>query len=189
MVQVFGARALARISIVDCCMHVLLDLHVAIPHEHVTDYATEVSGVERSHLDPANGALPFDIVQARVATLLAGTHLVVGHALENDFAVLKLEPPPPARLRDTAWSKLLCPARPRALRVLAAERLCETDFQRPGVAHSSIQDACVAFRVYKSVRERYGAAQWRCGLLSSVSLLTGLFAKIMLLQVGAHGER
>lgn len=164
MVQVFGARALARISIVDCSLHVLLDLHVAIPHEHVTDYATEVSGVERAHLDPVNGALPFDVVQARVAALLAGTHLVVGHALENDFAVLKLEPPPPARLRDTAWCKLLCPARPRALRVLAAERLCETNFQRPGVAHSSIQDACVAFRVYKSVRERYERARSGGGL-------------------------
>jgi DNA polymerase III epsilon subunit-like protein len=94
--------------------------------------------------------------QNEVLALLDGTHKIVGHALENDFEVLKLPLPPATRLRDTAYNRQLCPRGPRKLKVLAQERLgmSESDFQSEGKAHSSVDDARVALMVYHSVHKQ-----------------------------------
>jgi hypothetical protein len=94
---------LARVSVVNDSGNVLLDSMVA-PTAPVTDYRTRWSGVREADLV---GAPPFDAVRESVRQLLHG-RVLVGHALENDLAVLNFGQPgtrakptrPPHRERE-----------------------------------------------------------------------------------------
>jgi len=79
---------LARVSVVNDSGNVLLDSMVA-PTAPVTDYRTRWSGVREADLV---GAPPFDAVRESVRQLLHG-RVLVGHALENDLAVLHFGEP------------------------------------------------------------------------------------------------
>lgn len=74
--------ALARVSIVDLEGHLVLDQFVN-PGETVKDYRTAVSGVRPQDL---KGAMSLREAQNLVRKILED-HIVIGHALHNDFAV------------------------------------------------------------------------------------------------------
>ena len=67
------------------------------PTQRVTDYRTRWSGIRAKDLV---GAPSFQEVRQRAAAILRG-RILVGHALHNDLAVLKLSHPP-ALIRDTS---------------------------------------------------------------------------------------
>jgi DNA polymerase III epsilon subunit-like protein len=133
----------------------------------VTDFRTFVSGVTPSDLE-SDKAMEFEECREIVQFALQG-RVLVGHAVSNDLRALNLEHP--ARdIRDTSTyvpfmqvvpSNRLFPGQPglmewrsRKLKDLARERL-GLDIQCIGEAHSSVQDARVALRLYRLVREEW----------------------------------
>ena len=150
--------ALARVTIVDWSGDIVYDTCVQVD-QPVTDYRTFVSGITPHHLQPENGAIPFDECRGKVASILRGK-ILVGHALKNDLAVLRIHHPW-QDIRDTAKYEPFMKTRfddgvlwPRKLRELCKERLGK-DIQECGKAHSPIEDATSAMDLYKSVRTKW----------------------------------
>lgn len=79
---------LARVSIVNEKGDIIMDKYVK-PTQPVVDYRTKFSGITPEHLENAHS---FAEVQAEVIRIKTN-RLVVGHALHNDFKVLKIEHP------------------------------------------------------------------------------------------------
>ena len=86
---------LARVSIVDYYGNVLLDEYVK-PTEEVTDYRTEITGITPEKIE--NGEC-FEDVRAKVLQVIKNC-VLVGHAIQNDLEVLKLDHPK-HKIRDT----------------------------------------------------------------------------------------
>lgn len=156
--------ALARVSVVNYHGHQIYDSYVQIPAKvTVTDYRTDVSGIEPKHLRK-DVARPFKEVQDDLKILLSG-RILVGHAVKNDLDVLILKHDR-RYIRDTSkYSKFRelaqIPGRTPSLKILA-EKLLGVEIQVG--AHSSVEDAratMALFRLEKEgfdleVRERYG---------------------------------
>lgn len=147
--------ALARVSIVDWDLNVVLDSFVKVPIR-VTDFRTHVSGVEPKHIKDKN-ALGMDECREKVAEILKDK-ILVGHSLINDFKALMLNHPK-AKIRDTAkyrpfqrygngkW-------RPRKLRDLVKENLKGKEgFQE--AEHDSVQDARATMELFQVVRSQW----------------------------------
>lgn len=79
---------LARVSIVNENGDIILDRYVK-PTQPVVDYRTKYSGITPTHLESAHS---FAEVQAEVLRIKLN-RILVGHALHNDFRVLKIEHP------------------------------------------------------------------------------------------------
>ncbi|KAI1261072.1 ribonuclease H-like domain-containing protein [Xylariaceae sp. FL1019] len=143
---------LARVSCVDFHGAQVYDSFVQ-PREYVTDHRTAITGLTAVMLRGPK-ARPFDEVQATIADLLKG-RILVGHALNNDLAVLMLSHPTP-KIRDTArhssFRKYGHGPKP-ALRVLAREVLGIEDFQTG--AHSSVEDARVAMLLFRTKKSEF----------------------------------
>lgn len=147
--------ALARVSIVDWDLNVLLDSFVKVPIR-VTDFRTHVSGVEPKHIKDKN-AMGVEDCRNKVAEILKDK-ILVGHALTNDFKALMLNHPK-ASIRDTAkyrpfqrygngkW-------RPRKLRDLVSENLKGTEGFQVG-EHNSVEDARRTMELFQVVRTQW----------------------------------
>jgi DNA polymerase III epsilon subunit-like protein len=154
-----GQRSvLARVSLVDYCGNCLLDMFVRV-EERVTDYRTFVSGVCADDL-VSPMAMPFGECRQRVIELIRH-RILVGHALENDLAVLKIDHPWYS-IRDTSeyhpYMKVdqFGGLRPRRLRDLARMHLGIL-IQQEDRPHDSREDACAAMALYRSVQ-----GEWDC---------------------------
>lgn len=147
--------ALARVSIVDWNLDIVLDSFVRVPIR-VTDFRTHVSGVEPKHIKDKK-ALDVEECRNRVAEIIKDK-ILVGHALSNDFKALMLNHPK-AKIRDTAkyrpfqrygngkW-------RPRRLRDLVKENLKGREgFQE--AEHDSVQDARATMELFQVVRSQW----------------------------------
>jgi DNA polymerase III epsilon subunit-like protein len=70
---------------------VLYDVYVK-PTKNVTDYRTQYSGIIPEHLESAD-AVNWEVCQSQVKRILKSnsekTVILVGHALKNDFEVLR----------------------------------------------------------------------------------------------------
>ena len=147
--------ALARVSIVDWDLNVVLDTFVKVPIR-VTDFRTHVSGVEAKHIKDKN-AMGVEECRNKVAEILKDK-VLVGHALTNDFNALMLSHPK-AKIRDTAkyrpfqrhgngkW-------RPRKLRDLVKENLKGMDGFQEG-EHDSVEDARRTMELFQVVRSQW----------------------------------
>ncbi|CAJ0585581.1 unnamed protein product, partial [Mesorhabditis spiculigera] len=142
-------HALARVSLVDFSGRVVYDSYVksTVP---VTDYRTFVSGIEAQHLERAPS---FSKVRAAVEQLISGATLV-GHGLDNDLKILRLEHPV-QHCRDTAYywqfRELLKISRCPPLKQLVETVLGDKQFQNG--AHDPVEDAYAPLRIYKKYRE------------------------------------
>lgn len=144
--------ALARVSIVNWKLEVLIDTFVQVPMR-VTDFRTHVSGVEPKHLKSQNNAMPVNECRDKVAKILKDK-ILVGHALTNDFKAL-MTSHPKEMIRDTAkyrpfqrygngkW-------RPRKLRDLVKENLKGKEGFQEG-EHDSVQDAMATMELFQVV--------------------------------------
>ena len=155
---------LARVSVVNFHGIELMDVYVK-PTRKVVDYRTAVSGVTAGHLcaakeDPSvniygDPLLTLPELQARLIPLLH-ERIVVGHALNNDFAALLLSSNHPRRLiRDTSRYtpfRALANGRSPSLKMLAA-RILGVRIQSS--AHDSVDDARVAMLLYRSVKSQW----------------------------------
>jgi len=154
--------ALARVSIVDINEIVIFDTYVQVS-QPVIDYRTHVSGITKANLAPEK-SMTFPECRSIVFALLSG-RVLVGHAIENDLRVLKLQHPL-CDIRDTATylpfmrvdmasrDKYGSAMQRRKLRDLVHDKL-GYEIQRVGHPHSSVQDACAALKLYKSVRKEW----------------------------------
>lgn len=91
--------ALARVSIVNWNVEVLIDTFVQVPMR-VTDFRTHVSGVEAKHIKSKNNAMTVKECREKVTEILKGK-ILIGHALTNDFKAL-MTSHPKEMIRDTA---------------------------------------------------------------------------------------
>lgn len=134
---------LARVSIVDFFDTIVIDTLVA-PQFPVTNYRTNITGLFPEHLI---GAPSFESVSSMVGEILAGK-IIVGHALENDFAALKLFYPK-KYVRDTAHWELFRyynNGKSPSLKELSRKLL----FKEIQIhSHDSIEDAFTALNIYK----------------------------------------
>lgn len=137
-----GKDMLARVSVVDQDLNTLYNKFVK-PTAPIKDYRTQFSGVRPTDLTNAEN---FYNAQAAVSSFLAGA-LLVGHQVDHDLEVLKLDHPK-ERIRDTsAFGKFVRENRNRtpALRHLARRYLSETI---QSGEHDSVQDAKTAMKLY-----------------------------------------
>jgi RNA exonuclease 4 len=154
--SVTGASICARVVLLDWKGRAVLDEFVS-PVEPVADYRTHVSGITAEQLVSAPS---FEEVRERVLHALQDK-ILVGHALENDLACLRIDHPQ-MLIRDTAYyapfqrqnhqGQLV----PRKLRDLAAEKLGQK-IQDPSRAHDPHEDARAALNLYKQHRPRWEA--------------------------------
>lgn len=148
MVECYHHKSvLARISIVNLFGHPILDSYVAPPSK-VTDYRTRYSGIRKRDLD---NAPDFETVQAEVARIIKD-RIVVGHAIHNDFSVLKLNHPP-EKTRDTSdYFKNFFLGKTPSLKKLS-ESVLGISIQKG--EHDSIQDAQATMKLYVHVRDKW----------------------------------
>lgn len=154
--SVTGESICARVVLVDWKGRALLDSYVT-PVQPVADYRTFVSGITAAQLDNAPS---FESVRQNVLHVIRDK-ILVGHALENDLACLKIDHPQHL-IRDTAYyapfqrqnyqGQLV----PRKLKELAAEKLGQK-IQDPSRAHDPHEDAMAALNLYKQHRPRWEA--------------------------------
>ncbi|VDK21274.1 unnamed protein product [Taenia asiatica] len=158
--------ALARVSIVARDGTVLYDV-ISRPEEVITDYRTRWSGIRPSDMQRA---IPFESVREQVLRIIelpifveSISHLqnrvVVGHAIHNDFEVLKIEHP--QRITRDISSSPYAKAKaristkgPAALRHLAYV-LLGLRIQRK--EHNSIEDAQATMAIYRLVEREWEA--------------------------------
>lgn len=141
--------ALGRCSVVDFDGHVLCDIY-AKPDEPVTDYRTKWSGIRPRDLV---NAVPFENARNIVRAALKD-RIVVGHAVQNDFNVLKLNHPRD-RIRDTSTYKPLRRMAGLPMKCLPSlkkltKNLLGEDIQAG--EHSSVEDSRATMEVFKIVR-------------------------------------
>ena len=162
----YGYRsALARVSIVNWEGDVIIDKYVKV-EEEVTDYRTFVSGITEADLQ-SDDALTFDECRALVLDTLQ-EKIVVGHALKNDFDVLRIHHEW-HMIRDTARYEPFMKAHPTEEGALMAKKLKDLSrdklglvIQEDGKEHDSIEDATAAMELYIKHRRKWEkAVAWK----------------------------
>ncbi|KAL0951296.1 hypothetical protein HGRIS_008006 [Hohenbuehelia grisea] len=156
---------LARVSIVDYWGKTLLDTYVA-PTMQVTDYRTQVTGIEEKHLSSSKAA-PFSTVQNLISKLIKGK-VIVGHSIWNDLSVLGI-PHNAVATRDVA---LYVPFRNalRSQQVIGLQTLCWHLMCRrcQDGQQNPIENARAALDLYRSNSKEWEASvskgNWPCTL-------------------------
>ncbi|XP_038601787.1 apoptosis-enhancing nuclease-like, partial [Tachyglossus aculeatus] len=163
-----GVTELARCSVVSHHEDVLYDKYIQ-PERLIMQYHTCWSGITPWHM---RGATPYQ--EARKETLkLLRVKVVVGHALHNDFWVLKYFHPP-HHMRDTnnsplvvCWAGFPTQGRP-SLKNLSLH-LLNKKIQMGKHGHSLVEDATTAMVLYRLVQEW----EWDLAASSLVALEEG----------------
>ncbi|BFZ14136.1 hypothetical protein BsWGS_17175 [Bradybaena similaris] len=143
----------ARCSIVDYNGAVIYDKYIR-PSETITDYRTQWSGIRPVHM---RTAVPISKALRDIKECLAHK-VVIGHAVYNDFRVLKLNPEP-YFVRDTLQCSQLVemanlPFRGKSLKGLS-EKLLGRKIQVGNQGHCSVEDARATLDLFKLVRHSW----------------------------------
>ncbi|KAF7244242.1 hypothetical protein EG68_09642 [Paragonimus skrjabini miyazakii] len=149
-------NALGRVSIVDYNGNILYDVMVR-PEEEITDFRTRWSGIRP---DDMRRSIPFACAQEQVERIILG-RVVVGHMIQNDFAVLRLKHPPQL-VRDTArapFAKALAGFPTDNIIGLRALTLRLFGVRIQTGEHCSVEDARATMAIYRLVKQN-----WESGL-------------------------
>lgn len=149
MVGVGRQNFLAHVCVVDQDGAVIYNEHVRLP-EHINpdavNYRTQWSGVTKNNLAAATRS--FTRVQSDVKELLTGA-IVVGHALENDFKALRLDPRA-YTIKDTAHAAIFKEYKNGRLQLQSLKKLAATllgkEIQKN--THDPAEDARTAMELF-----------------------------------------
>ncbi|XP_007427213.1 apoptosis-enhancing nuclease [Python bivittatus] len=141
---------LARCTVVSYDGDVIYDKYI-LPESPVVDYRTRWSGITQKHMRKAT---PFRVAQSEIVQILKDK-IVVGHALHNDFRVLKYFHPR-AWMRDTSQCPLLkkkiaLTLKPSMSLKNLASQLLDKKIQVGKRGHSSVEDAQASMELYRLV--------------------------------------
>ncbi|KAH8855213.1 RNA exonuclease 4 [Schistosoma japonicum] len=149
-----NSNALGRISIVGYAGEVLCNITVK-PEGEICDYRTSWSGLREEDM---LHAMPYPYVRKQVESIMHN-RIVVGHMLENDFAVLNVKHPPHL-VRDTGkvpYPKLLA-GFPIQIHIgLRALTLRLFGISIQNAEHCSIEDARASMAIYRLVKNMWEA--------------------------------
>lgn len=141
---------LGRVSIVNESGEILLDKYVK-PTEKVTNYRTKFSGLRPHNLDNGEN---FEDVQREVLAILANK-LLIGHALDGDMTVLKIN-----HHKSMRYDTLNCPYIRKYLRLcrnpslkMLTQRILGKNIQKG--EHDSVEDARAAMSIFKKIRTMF----------------------------------
>ena len=147
--------ALAHVAIADFKGNKIMDKYV-IPKEGInaiTDYRTQYSGIKPDTLLGLNKNIyGFEVVKDEVHKILDGK-MIIGHGLDNDFAVLEYNPEPnmvwdttkiESYMRNHYNSKL-----PRKLKNLTKEIAGNIIQNESRNGHSPLEDARASMNLYR----------------------------------------
>lgn len=148
---------LARVSLVNFKLECIYDEFVKT-QSPVVDYRTRFSGIRPADLEKGKD---FNTVRSEVKNLIFN-RILVGHALSNDFNVLRINHHKKL-IRDTSRYepfKKLSDNKTPALKKLAKEILNENIQEGE---HSSVEDAKTAMKLYKKFRK-----EWETSLANQI---------------------
>ncbi|VVB18225.1 unnamed protein product [Arabis nemorensis] len=145
-----GSEAVVRVGAVDRDLNVVLDKFVK-PSKLVVDYKTEITGVTAEDLEKAT--LSVADIQKKLRRFLSKGTIMVGHSLNNDLNVLKIDH---ARVIDTSMVFKYDGA-PTSRRP-SLNNLCKSilghEVRKEGAAHHCVHDAAAAMKLVLAVVEK-----------------------------------
>ncbi|XP_010503682.1 PREDICTED: small RNA degrading nuclease 1-like isoform X2 [Camelina sativa] len=145
-----GTEGLVRVGAVDRDLKVILDKFVK-PDKPVVDYRAHITGVTAE--DIANATLSVADIQETLQPLLSEGTILVGHSLNRDLQVLKIDHP---KVIDTALVFKYSNA--RKLRRPSLNNLCKSilgyEVRKVDVPHDCIHDATAAMKLALAVIEK-----------------------------------
>ncbi|EER08591.1 RNA exonuclease, putative [Perkinsus marinus ATCC 50983] len=145
---------LARASIVNYFGKVLLDALVR-PTKKVTDYRTQVTGLDEATLNRLGQSA--EEVKEKAASILLNQKVVVGHAIHHDLDILDLTGKiDPILIRDTSTYPGLRPEN-LTTKVPSLKKLTELHLDRKiqTGTHSSVEDARCTLMLYKLKKDEW----------------------------------
>lgn len=143
----FNKSVLARVSLTNIFGYPILDRYVA-PSAEVTDYRTPYSGIREEDLIDAPD---FATVQREVKNLIQD-RIVAGHAIHNDFDVLKITHPPKLTVDTSLLPRYLHEGKPQSLTKLTEKYL---GYRIQCGEHDSVQDAQATMKLLVKELLRY----------------------------------
>jgi len=154
--------ALARVSIVNFEQKIIFDTYVQVS-QPVVDYRTHISGITGDDLIPENAMTLYEC--RSIVYFLTRGKVLVGHAIDNDLRVLDMQHPlcdirdtatylPYMRVDTSSRDRYVSAMKRRKLRDLVREKLGD-EIQQEGKAHSSVEDAVAALKLYKLARKEW----------------------------------
>uniref|UniRef100_A0A1J3FLV9 Small RNA degrading nuclease 3 n=1 Tax=Noccaea caerulescens TaxID=107243 RepID=A0A1J3FLV9_NOCCA len=145
-----GSEAVVRVGAVDRDLKVVLDKYVK-PSLPVIDYKTDITGVTAEDVEKAT--LTVADIQKKLRRFLSVGTILVGHGLNNDLQVLKIDH---ARVIDTALVFNYAGARTSKLPSL--NNVCKAvlghEVRMMGATHNCVHDAAAAMKVVLAVVEK-----------------------------------
>ncbi|XP_058725360.1 small RNA degrading nuclease 1-like [Vicia villosa] len=138
-----GTEALVKVCVVDHNLEVKLH-ELVKPEKAITDYRTEITGVSSKDLETVTRSLAD--IQKSLKKLLYSGAILVGHSLNNDLGVLKLDYP---RVVDTAY--IFQPMDGSTYRSPSLNSLCQAvlghGVRKKGATHNCQDDACATMKL------------------------------------------
>ncbi|CAA7034596.1 unnamed protein product [Microthlaspi erraticum] len=145
-----GSEAVVRVGAVDRDLKVVLDKYVK-PSLPVVDYKTDITGVTAEDVEKAT--LSVADIQKKLRRFLCAGTILVGHGLNNDLQVLKIDH---ARVIDTALVFNYADA--RASKLPSLNNVCKAvlghEVRMTGATHNCVHDAAAAMKVVLAVVEK-----------------------------------
>jgi len=138
-----GEAQIVKICAVDRNCDILID-ELVLPNKKVVDYLTHITGVKAEDLEGVS--LTQEAVQRMVKKILSPGTILVGHSLDHDLSVLKIDH---QRVIDTAF--IFQPRTWASTHLPSLVNLCKAvlryDFREEGKPHNCLDDAIVPMRL------------------------------------------
>ncbi|CAM6032761.1 unnamed protein product [Sphagnum compactum] len=138
-----GEAQIVKICAVDRNCDILID-ELVLPNKKVVDYLTHITGVKAEDLEGVS--LTQEAVQRMVKKILSPGTILVGHSLDHDLSVLKIDH---QRVIDTAF--IFQPRTWALTHLPSLVNLCKAvlqyDFREEGKPHNCLDDAIVPMRL------------------------------------------
>lgn len=143
-----GSEGLVRVCVVDRNLEVKMD-ELVNPEKAVTDYRSEITGVSAEDLVGVTCSLAE--IQKRMKKLLSHGTILVGHSLNNDLEVLKLDHP---RVIDTSLIFKYVDEHRRPSLYNLCKSVLGYEIRKKGAPHNCLDDASAAMKLVLAVIER-----------------------------------